>query len=81
MKRKEKNIILKQAKILTNEELEDKYYEAVYDSLGSLTEDMYEYGYDMRDIEERRKYEKYLSEKADILETLCIKRGIKLWEK
>lgn len=81
MQRKEKNIILKQAKILTNEELEDKYYEAVYESLGSLTEDMYEYGYDMCDIEERRKYEKYLSEKANILEMLCIKRGIKLWEK
>lgn len=79
MKKKDKNAILKYAKELTDEELKEEYYKAVYNSLGSLTEDMYELGYDMRDIEEREKHEKYLGEKADILEVLCEERGIRLW--
>ena len=81
MKKAEKNTLLKQAENLTDEELREEYYDAVYNSLGSLTEDMYELGYDMRDIKEREKHEKYLSEKADILGALCEERGIKLWEK
>ena len=81
MKKSEKNILLKWAETLTNEELEDEYYKVVYNSLGSLSENMYELGYDIRDIEEREKHEKYLSEKADILCALCEERGIKLWEK
>jgi len=41
---------------------------------------MYELGYDMADIREREKHEKYLAKKADLLGALCEKRGIKLWE-
>ena len=41
---------------------------------------MYELGYDMRDIEEQEEYEKYLCEKADILENMCTERGIGLWD-
>lgn len=41
---------------------------------------MYELGYDPIDIAEQERYEKYLSEKADVLEELCERRGIKLWE-
>lgn len=81
MKKSEKNILLKWAETLTDEELREEYYNAVYNSLGSLSEDMYELGYDIRDIEEQEKHEKYLSEKADILGVLCEERGIKLWEK
>ena len=81
MKSSEKNAVLKWAENLTNEELEDEYYKAVYSSLGSLVEDMYELGYDLRDIDEREKHEKFLSDKADILCALCEERGIKLWEK
>ena len=44
-------------------------------------DDMYELGYDMTDILEREKYEKYMSQKADLLEMLCAKRDIKLWVK
>ena len=80
MTKTERNAIIKHAETLTNEELEKEYYDTVYDSLGSQTEDMYELGYDMRDIEERASYEKYLSQKADILASLCKERGIKLWE-
>lgn len=34
----------------------------------------------IEDILERRKYEKYISEKADIVGSLCEKRGIILWD-
>lgn len=66
---------------LTDEQLEKEYYDAVFDSLGSQTEEMYERGYDIVDILEREKYEKYLSRRSDMLENICFERGIKLWEK
>lgn len=79
MKKSDKNTLIKWAKGLTDEELEKAYYDAVNDSLGSQTEAMYELGYDMADIREQEKHEKYLCKKADILGALCEKRGIKLW--
>lgn len=79
MKLKEKNAIIKQAETLSDEELEKECYDSIYDSLGSITEDMYEMGYDMVDIVEQEKYEKYKSERAGILMNLCEKRGIKLF--
>lgn len=80
MKLKEKNNLVKWANTLSDKELKDEYYDAVYDSLGSQTDKMYELGYDMRDIEEREEYEKYLCEKADILENICVERGIGIWD-
>lgn len=65
---------------LTDEQLEKEYYDAVFDSLGSQTEEMYERGYDIVDILEREKYEKWLSRRSDMLEAICSERGIKLWE-
>ena len=47
--------------------------------MGSECEDMYELGYDIADIVERENYEKYLRQRADLLEYLCKQRGIKLW--
>ncbi len=81
MKIKEKNNLLKWAGALSDEELEKEYYKAVDDSLGSQLEEMYEQGYDMRDITEQETHEKYLCEKAGILQNLCEERGIKLWKK
>lgn len=81
MTRKERNALVKWAKGLSDAELEQEYYDAVYDSLGSQTETMYELGYDMSDIRERETFEKFLREKSDILENECLLRGIKLWEK
>ena len=78
MKLKDRNILIKWAKNLSDEELEDKYYEAIFDSLGSITEKMYDLGYDMRDIKEQEEYEKYRHDKADILGWLCEQRGIQL---
>lgn len=81
MIKSEKNKIIKWADSVSNEELEKAYYDTVFSSLGSQCDDMYELGFDMSDILERQKYEKFLSQKADVLEALCIKRGIELWVK
>lgn len=81
MTKTERRELLEWAKGLSNEKLEEAYYDAVYDSLGTQTETMYELGYDMQDIKERENYEKYLRDKADLLEDECSKRNIKLWEK
>ena len=81
MTQKERNAFIKWAKGLSDAELENEYYDAVYDSLGSQTEAMYELGYDMSDIREQETFEKFLREKSDILENECLLRGIKLWEK
>lgn len=81
MTKKQRNEIIKWASTLTDDQLEDEYYDAVYDSLGSQTEDMYELGYDIADILVREEYEDYLDQKSDLLGRLCEKRGIKLWER
>lgn len=65
---------------LTDEELKKEYYDAVFDALGSQTEEMYERGYDIADIREREKHERWLSRRSDMLENICSERGIKLWE-
>ena len=80
MNKKERNDIIKWANTLTNEQLEDEYYDAVFNSLGSEAEIMYERGYEISDILEREKYERWLSQKTHLLEQLCKERGIKLWE-
>lgn len=79
MTKSERNQIIKWANTLSDEELEQEYYRAAWDILGSEAEEMYERGYDMVDILEREKFEKWLGEKSDLLEGLCMGRGIKLW--
>lgn len=81
MTKSEKNEIIKWSNTVSNEELERTYYDTVYDTLGTQIDDMYELDYDMTDILERKKYEKYMSQKVDLLEMLCVKRDIKLWVK
>ena len=80
MKKSERNKIVEWADSLSDEELEDEYYKVLFYSLGSQTEDMYELGYDIRDIKEREQHEKFLCEKTTLLGELCDKRGIKLFE-
>ena len=79
MTKSERSQIIKWASTKTNEELEKEYYDSVFDCLGSEVDEMYERGWDMQDIIEREKYEKYLGQKSDILMRLCEERGIKLW--
>lgn len=80
MEKSERNKILKWADSLSDEELEKEYYKSVFDSLGSQTEEMYELGYDIRDIKERERHEKFLMQKSALLCELCEKRGIALWQ-
>ena len=79
MTKSEKNKIIKWANTLTDDELEKEFYRAVQDTLGSEAEEMYERGWDMQDIIEREKYEDWLDQKCDLLESLCYERGIELW--
>ncbi len=79
MKKSERNAIVKWASSVSDKELMDEYYSSVYDSLGSQTDEMYDLGYDIRDIMERESYERYLRERSGILESLCEERGIILW--
>ena len=65
---------------LTDEQLEKEYYDAMFKTLGSQAEEMYERGYDEADIREREKYERWLSRQSDMLEDICRERGITLWE-
>lgn len=80
MTKSERKQIIKWANTLTDDELEEEYYRAVHNTLGSKAEEMYEQGWDMQDIIEREKFEKWLDQRADILEKICCERGIKLWE-
>ncbi len=81
MKKSDCDAIMKWASELSDEELENEYYNLVYDSLGSRAEEMQELGYDFADIAERKRYEKYLVEKCELLEQLCGKRKIELWKR
>ena len=65
---------------MTDEQLKKEYYDSVFDTLGNQTEEMYERGYDIADILERVKYERWLSRRNDMLKNICSERGIKLWE-
>ena len=65
---------------LTDEQLKKEYYDAMFKTLGSQVEEMYERGYDEADIREREKYERWLSRRSDMLEDICREREIKLWE-
>lgn len=80
MTKSERNQIIKWANTLTDDELEEEYYRAAWDTLGSEAEEMYERGWDMKDIIERERFERWLIQKSHLLEQICYERGIKLWE-
>jgi len=80
MTQKEKKDLIHYAKNLSDSELVDKYYDSVYDCLGSQSETMYQLGYDIRDIKDAEDLENYLCCKSDILEQECFIRGISLWK-
>lgn len=80
MTKAERRILAEYAANAPEAELEDAYYSAVMDSLGSITEEMYELGYDMADIKEQERLENYYAERCAIFENACIKRGIRIWE-
>lgn len=80
MNKREYAKLKKWADTLTDEELKEEYYKITFQTLGSQAEEMYERGYDIADIQEREKHERWLSRQSDMLEDLCRQRGIQLWE-
>lgn len=80
MNLKSKNEIINYCSTLNNDELLEEYYSAIYDTEGSFVDKMYDLGYDILDILEMERYEKYKSERADIIENECYKRGLELWQ-
>lgn len=80
MNKKEYAKLKKWTDTLTDEQLKEEYYDAVFDTLGSQAEEMYERGYDIADILEREKHERWLSRRSAMLEMICSERGIELWE-
>lgn len=80
MRIREKKAIKKWADGLTNEELEKAYYDSIYDVLGSDVDIMFRRGCSQIDIDDYINYKKYVHEKHDYLEQLCLERGIVLWQ-
>lgn len=78
MNKREYTKLKKWTDTLTDEQLKEEYYDAVFKTLGSQAEEMYERGYDIADIREREKYERWLSRQSDMLEDICRERGVKL---
>lgn len=74
------NDVVKHAETLSDEQLLDEYYDCMFESLGSQCERMYELGYDESDISERSHYEDFIFQKAEILASLCVGRGLRLFE-
>ena len=79
MTKRQRKEIIEQADKLSDEELESEYYDSVDDSLGTQVDRMYDLGYDMADIIECEKYEKYKNERVELLYSLCLERNINLW--
>lgn len=80
MNKREFAILKKWTDTLTDEELEQEYYDIMFETLGSQAEVMYERGYDEADIREREKYERWLLRQSNMLEVICRERGIKFWD-
>ena len=80
MTKKERTEIERWAAGVSDERLKEEYYNLIYDTTGTQTDAMYEMEYDMQDIIERQKYEKFMAQKCDLIGSLCEKRGVKLWE-
>jgi S-adenosylhomocysteine hydrolase len=71
MKKKEINEIMAHVAALSDEKLEEEYYTAVDNCLGSQVDTMIERGYDSVDIIEREKHEKYLSSSVFFLRSFA----------
>lgn len=65
----------------TDEYVEKSYYIVLRDCLGSVSERMIEEDYCARDIQERKDYEDFCQEEAELLEEICCERGIKLFDR
>lgn len=77
----EVNRIIKENKVLSDEDLLHKYVDLVYrDVLGSQAERMEDAGWEESDIRERREYEHYMDCYTDILAGMLQERGLDPWK-
>ena len=60
-------------------ELYEEYHRLLLESLNDLSEEMYQLGYDIVDIEEYEENQNLLSKKLNVIEKLCNEREIKLF--
>lgn len=60
-------------------ELYEEYHSLLLESLNDLSEEMYQLGYDIVDIEEYEENQNLLSKKLNVIEKLCNEREIKLF--
>lgn len=65
---------------LTDKELINEYYGAVYEHIGGMDGDMYEREYGTVDALAQKKREGEFREYIDMLKHLCEERKIKPWE-
>lgn len=79
MKKADKNKLYEYYAGLSDSKLEEAYYDLVYRN-EPCGEDLYELGYSIEDCKEADRNAKYERELYGIIEDLCSKRGIKLFE-
>lgn len=81
MKKSECNKLIKEYSAWTDEQLENKYWDLLYnDVLGSQAEAMEEAGWEDVDVRERREYEDWADEATEIISAILLERGIDVWE-
>ena len=80
MTKKEISQIRLECKSLSDDELKNKTYDAIYDCLGSQVDAMVELGYDASDIADREEYESFACDYSDLLCAICDERGIILFD-
>lgn len=80
MKKSERNKWIKEYSAWTDEQLENKYWDLLYnDVLGSQSEAMEEAGWEDIDVRERREYEDWADEVTNIIQSILLSRGIDVW--
>lgn len=80
MKKSECNKLIKEYSTWTDEQLENKYWNLLYnDVLGSQAEAMAEAGWEDIDVRERREYEDWADKVTDIINSILLSRGIDVW--
>lgn len=80
MRLNQKKLIIKECVSMTDEKLIDYYHDILFLTLGTQVEDMQDMGYDMADIKERIRFEKYLIEKCDVIADILKERNLDPWK-
>lgn len=63
---------------ISDEQLKKEYYYALSKTLSKPTKDMSDRGFDLADIREMEKFDRWLVRRFAMLRVICIERGIDL---